>query len=203
MRTWKSKHAWLPSSITKCLIGHHLRWVSCTTPEHIWALTGCSEDEYWSDPFYWGLQAEHVLGSDGVITIFVPIARGAYRCVDGQVLEAAYTGRIGVGWIAAMPDPEEVAATFDEEAAYTKFVAELKAEQAQCGDLLSCVRRDWRLIPKALWYHEYGYETALTTLALYPDGSRKLIQLAGGYTTANMRFCGPVLLRQASTRGRF
>lgn len=148
-------------------------------PESIWALTGCSEDEYWSDPFYWGLQAEHVLGSDGVITIFVPIARGAYRCVDGQVLEAraAYTVESVLAEIAAMPDPQEVEATFDEAAEYAKFVATFQAEQGQCGDLLWCPA-DWKLIPKALWYHEYGYETALTTLALYPDEYRKLIQLS-------------------------
>ncbi len=62
-------------------------------PEHIRALTGCSEDEYWSDPFDWGLFAERALGSDGVIGVFEPIARGTFRCVDGHVLEtrAAYT----------------------------------------------------------------------------------------------------------------
>ena len=51
-------------------------------PEHIQALTNCSEDEYWSDPFHWGLEAERVLGSDGVVTIHEPIARGEYRIVD-------------------------------------------------------------------------------------------------------------------------
>lgn len=48
-------------------------------PAHIQALAGCSEDEYWTDPFVWGLAAERALGSDGVITVFVPVARGAYR----------------------------------------------------------------------------------------------------------------------------
>ena len=62
-------------------------------PEHIWALTDCSEDEYWANPFHWGLEAERVLGSDGVISIHEPISRGEYRIVDSQVLEerAAYT----------------------------------------------------------------------------------------------------------------
>ena len=51
-------------------------------PEHIQALTGCSEDDYWADPFHWGLEAERVLGSDGVINIHEPISRGEYRIVD-------------------------------------------------------------------------------------------------------------------------
>jgi uroporphyrinogen decarboxylase len=29
-----------------------------------------------------------------------------------------------------------------------------------------------------LWYHEFGYESALTTLALFPDRYRKLIQVS-------------------------
>ena len=33
-------------------------------PEYVQSLTGCSEDQYWSDPFYWGLEAKRVLGSD-------------------------------------------------------------------------------------------------------------------------------------------
>lgn len=34
-------------------------------PNHIQTLTGCSEDEYWGDPFSWGIKVEQVLGSDG------------------------------------------------------------------------------------------------------------------------------------------
>jgi hypothetical protein len=76
-----------------------------------------------------------------------------------------------------MPDPEEVEACFDEESAYRALVDELQAMQARCGDILWCPA-DWSLIPKALWYHEYGHETALTTLALHPERYRKLIRLS-------------------------
>jgi uroporphyrinogen decarboxylase-like protein len=148
-------------------------------PEHIQVLTGCSDDDYWSDPFHWGLEAERVLGSDGVIGIFTPIARGGYRCVDGQVLErrAAYTVEGVLDEIEAMPDPEQIEAEFDLESAYADLAAELRARQAQCGDMLWCPA-DWSMIPKALWYHEYGHETALTTLALYPDRYKKLIRVS-------------------------
>ena len=148
-------------------------------PEHIQALTGCSEDAYWADPFYWGLEAERALGSDGVVTVFVPIARGAYRCVDGQVLErrAAHTVESLLAEIEAMPDPEQVEAGFDFEAEYAAFAAGLQARQAQCGDIVWCPA-DWSMIPKALWYHEYGYETAFTTLALHPERYRKLIRVS-------------------------
>ena len=58
-------------------------------PDHIQSLTGCTEDEYWDDPFPWGLKAEQVLGSDGVIVVFEPIIRGEYRIVDEETLETS------------------------------------------------------------------------------------------------------------------
>lgn len=148
-------------------------------PEHIQTLTGCSEDGYWSDPFHWGLEAEHVLGTDGVVTIHEPIARGEYRIVDGRVLEerAAYTVEALLAEIEALPTPDEIEAGFDPEAAYAEYVAEFQSRQAQCGDVVWCPA-DWSIIPKALWYHEYGYETSLAALALYPDRYRKLIQVS-------------------------
>lgn len=148
-------------------------------PEHIQALTGCSDDAYWADPFHWGLEAERVLGSDGVVTIFAPIARGGYRCVDGRVLErrAAYTVDSVMAEIDALPDPDQVAESFDLQAAYAEFVAEFQANQRLCGDILWCPA-DWSMIPKALWYAEYGYESALTALALYPARFSKLIRVS-------------------------
>lgn len=138
-------------------------------PEHIQAITGCSHQEYWADPEGWGLEAERRLGSDGVITIFVPIHEGEYRCVDEQVLahRSAYTMESALAEIDGLPEPEAMAAAFDEEAAYAAFIAEHQARQRACGDLL-WTPADWQLIPKALWYHEYGYETALMALALEP-----------------------------------
>jgi hypothetical protein len=148
-------------------------------PSHIQTLTGCTEDEYWSDPFAWGVRAEHVLGSDGVITIFVPVKRGAYRCVDHNVLaeRARYTVEDVLAEIAALPEAEALEAGFDFEVAYAQFAAELQQKQAQCGDMLWCPA-DWGMIPQSLWYAKYGYETTFLTLARYPDQYRKLIRFS-------------------------
>jgi hypothetical protein len=80
------------------------------SPEHICALTGCKQDEYWSNTFHWGLKAERLLGSDGVIDIFEPISRGSYRVVDHQVLQqrAAYTIESVLEEIKALPDPSDL-----------------------------------------------------------------------------------------------
>lgn len=147
-------------------------------PEHIQALTGCSPEEYWDDPWSWGVKAEHALGSDGVVTIFTPVSRGAYRCVDGRVLEerAAYTEERMLAEIEAMPEPEQVKADFDEEAEYAAFVAEFKRAQAQLGDIV-WAPADWDLNPHALEYSRYGYENALTLTATYRDHWLKLMRV--------------------------
>jgi len=148
-------------------------------PAYVQKLTGCSEDEYWSDPFDWGLEAERVLGSDGIIGVFTPITRGTFKCVDGQVIEkrASYSVESVLAEIDAMPEPEDLEAAFDEDLAYADFKKEFESRQSQCREILWCPA-DWKLIPKALWYHEFGYESALMTLALHPDRYRKLIRVS-------------------------
>jgi hypothetical protein len=148
-------------------------------PEHIQSLTGCSQTNYWADPIYWGLQAEQELGSDGVITVFVPISEDEYRCVDQQVLDRRnqYDVDSVLADIEARPDVEEIRSNFDEVEAYAAFIAEFQADQERCGDMLWCPA-DWSLIPKALWYHEFGYEAALMTLALHPERYLKLLRIS-------------------------
>lgn len=146
-------------------------------PNHIISITGCTPDEYWEDTFYWGVQAEKALGSDGLIGVVQPVERGGYRIVDGRVVEerAAQTVEDVLEYSANLPDPASLADDFDEDSAYQKFITEHLAKQAQCGDLL-WFQGDWEVIPTALWYHEFGYESALIALAQHPDEYRKLIQ---------------------------
>jgi hypothetical protein len=155
-------------------------------PEHIQSLTGCSDEEYWSDPFHWGLEAERVLGSDGAVAVVEPVARGDFRIIDGRVVEerSAHTVDSVLAAIAALPEAEQIEDEFDEEQQYAALIAEYRARQTQCGDMVWCPA-DWELIPKALWYHEFGYESALTTLALYPAQYRKLIRVSA--TRARLR----------------
>ncbi len=145
-------------------------------PTHIQSLTGCSENEYWEQPEYWSIQAEKKLDSDGMIDIFVPVSRGEYRCVDQQVLDerAAYDVGRALDEIESMPSADELRDSFDEDALYAEFMAEHQEIQERTGDIVWCPA-DWFMIPKALWYHEFGYETALMTLALYPEKYRKLL----------------------------
>jgi hypothetical protein len=150
-------------------------------PNYVIALTGCSEEEYWDDPYSWGVKAEHKLGSDGVIDIFAPVARGEYRIVDGQIMEERDSMLLEVVLeeIDSLPTSAEQLDLFNEDAAYTNFVAEHQAKQAKLGDLLYCPA-DWYLIPKAIPGWEYGYENAMLIIGKYPDHARKFIDFGVG-----------------------
>lgn len=148
-------------------------------PEHIQALTSLSADEYWNDPFAAGLAAEQRLDSDGIVGVVEPLRRGDFRIVDGQVLErrAAYSVEKLLEEIDRLPEPETQRADFDADAAFREFADVFHSVQERCGEVV-WMPSDWKLIPKALWYHEYGYETAMVTLARHPDHYRKLIRFS-------------------------
>src|ERR1035437_1954552 len=55
-------------------------WIAC--PDHIMEITGADHDEYWKDPIGVGIQAYRLLGTDGLLGVFVPTSRDSYRCVD-------------------------------------------------------------------------------------------------------------------------
>ena len=150
-------------------------------PDHIQSLTGCSDDDYWADPFHWGVEAERRLGSDGVIGIFEPISRGEYRIVDGQAMEERDHMPLEdvLADIESLPSREAQEASFDEEHSYSEFIAELRDKQARCGDIVWCPS-DWYLIPKAIPGWEYGYENAMLIIALYPELARKFIDFGVG-----------------------
>lgn len=59
-------------------------------------------------------------------------------------------------YIAALPEPAAIEAQFDAEAAYQRFVDEYRTHQRRCGDILWCPA-DWDIIPRGLWYQEFGY----------------------------------------------
>ena len=151
-------------------------------PNHVQTLTGCTEDEYYDDPFSWGVKAEKILGSDGVVGIFEPISRGEYRVVDGQAMKERDNMPLetALAEIQALSTSQEQLEAFDEDVAYAEFIAELQDKQARLGDILWCPS-DWWLTPRAISGWEYGYENAMLIIALYPEVARKFIDYGVGF----------------------
>lgn len=148
-------------------------------PDAVQLIAGCSDDEYWEDTYHWGLEAEKVLGSDGLVGVFEPVKRDEYRCVDERVMQdrASYTVDRVLAEIKELPEPAEVRDAFDASIAYDEFVEDVSRHSQACGDIVWCPA-DWKVIPHGLWYHEFGYEAAMLTLAMHPDEYRKLIRVS-------------------------
>lgn len=166
-------------------------------PNHIIALSGCAEEEYWADPRRYEIAAEHVLGSDGMVDVFKPVSRGEYRIVDHATVDkrAAYTVDSMLEEVRLQPDVDEIRAAFDEERDYAAFAAELRRNQAACGEI-TWVPAFWDILPIALWYSTYGYETALTALAGNLKEYRKLLR-----TSAEKARLKNILLARAIRAG--
>ena len=156
-------------------------WIA--SPTTIQTLTGLRRDEYWQDPEGATIQAEKILGSDGVLAVIVPNDREDFRVMDVHTLEerARYSSlEMVLEEIAALPEPEEVRESFDEEAAYAQYKAEFNRWQERCGDMVWCPA-DWNVFPLALRYHRYGYENALTLPVLYPAAHSRMMRVEAEY----------------------
>ena len=112
-------------------------WIAC--PEHLCALANASLREYWQDPTEISIQAYETLGSDGLISVFVPRDETDYRCVDASSYAHAVTDlsiEECLERIDQMPAAEKVEAEFDFAGQYESFRADLVSMQSRCGDMM-------------------------------------------------------------------
>ena len=149
-------------------------WIA--DPAKVAALTDTSVDDYWDHPVELGVRAYQRLGLDGILDVNVPSERGGYTLVTKHDMEerAEYTPERVAELADALPEPDEVIATFDEQAAYDSLCNDMARMQALCGDALYWCPARWEVIPNFEWYREYGYETYLLAICMYPDQVRRL-----------------------------
>ena len=154
-------------------------WIAC--PQHIMALAGATDTEYWEDPTSVSLRAYDALGVDGLVSLYVPPRREDFRCVDANSYVHADRGASledAVAEIDAMPSPEETEAQFDFEAAYADFRKPLIEMQERCGDMLWAPAQ-WGAGAQASWYGPFGYENYFAVIGLYPHLGQKLMEVGG------------------------
>ena len=154
-------------------------WIA--NPEAIFRIAEASEDDYYDDIEGVSIRAYQKLGCDGLVGIFKPIARGAYRNVNHDSYVKANFGEsleVSVEWVEAMDPPETVEEEFDFEARYAEYKAELIRVQARCGKMV-WMPANWTAGAKATWFDQFGYENFLMMTALYPDHVRKLWEIGG------------------------
>ena len=154
-------------------------WIA--NPAHICTLTGVSEEEYWERPQEISLEAYDRLGSDGLTGLFVPRRSDGYRCVDADSFVQEHSRMSleeAVEQIDEMPSPEKIEDDFPFEQEYAKLRDELIQGQQNAGDVL-WMPAQWGTGARAGWYGTFGYENYFTIVGLYPDRTRKLIEIGG------------------------
>jgi len=162
-------------------------WIAC--PQHIMAITGVTEEEYWLDPTGVSILAYEKLGTDGLISIFVPRNRDDFRCVDSNSYARSDRGislEDTVASIDALPSPETIEAQFDFDAEYERFRQSLIQNQTRCGDTV-WMPAQWGAGAKVSWYGSYGYENFFYAVGMYPKQAQKLMEVGGAYGRCQSR----------------
>ena len=154
-------------------------WIAC--PDHICELADVSIEEYWADPVKVSIQAYEVLGTDGLIGVFVPRGPEDFRCIDADSYVHAQSDLSlddALARIDEMPSAEAIEAEFDFEGAYASFKEDLMEHQSLCGDMV-WMPAQWSAGARVTWYGEFGYESFFCVVGGYPDRARKLMEIGG------------------------
>jgi hypothetical protein len=173
-------------------------WIAC--PEHICAITGVDLDEYWRSPMARSIEAYRRLGSDGLVDVFVPKARGDFRCVDAvdylhAVPDLAFEEVLTR--VDAMPSAGEIEAQFDFDAAYAEYRQGLLERQALCGEVV-WMPANWDAGGRITWFSEIGYENFFMLVGLHEERARKLMEVGGA-----RGYCQGRLVARAVEEGLF
>jgi len=156
-------------------------WIAC--PENIMKITGVDAEAYWADPEGVSFEAYKRLGTDGLVSCFVPRGREDFRCVDHESYSRADRGRSveeALAEIDAMPGREQIEREFDFEAAYAEFKRGLLDAQARCGGMV-WMPAQWGAGAAASWYGHFGYENFFVIVAAHIGHARKLMEIGGAH----------------------
>lgn len=156
-------------------------WIAC--PDHIAAIMGVTMEEYWARPEWVSIEAYRKLGMDGLADICIPKNREDFRIVDASSYSKAsseHSLEETIAIIDAMPEAEEIEASFDFEGEYGAFRDHQLKYQDKLGDMLFHPAQ-WSAGAKLNWYSDFGYENYFMVIGLYPDHAQKLMEVGGAY----------------------
>ena len=141
-------------------------------------IAGCTEEAYWQDPARCAIEAHRALDVDGMIMVMVPERPGEYRDAElysREKLEGVkqrYESPEDVlAFSRALPSPEEALRRFDAEAWREEFKAHVLTMQARMDDVVYLPTL-WEVVhPRFEWYWDFGYESYLMFMQLYPEAA--------------------------------
>jgi hypothetical protein len=131
---------------------------------------------FWDDPRSVAFEAYRKLGVDIVLQgLYLPASRKEWRTHTYEVLDGAGKFRSAeevVAYVESLPDPEALERDFDFEGQLQSIRSEYLKLQEDLGDDILC-------LPSCstatfIWYTEFGFESYLTAMALYPEAMQRL-----------------------------
>ena len=146
-------------------------------------IAGCTEEAYWQDPATCAIEAHRALDIDGMIMVMVPERPGEYRDAElysREKLEGVkqrYESPEDVlAFARALPSSDEALRRFDAEAWREEFKAHVLTMQAKMGDVVYLPTL-WEVVhPKFEWYWDFGYESYLMFMQLYPEAAGQFFE---------------------------
>ena len=136
--------------------------------------------DFWDDPRGVAIETYRGLEVDIVVeTFYLPASKQEWRTHTTESLDAAGRFRSpedGVAYIASLPDPTTLERAFS-------FEGRAEAVATACGRFQEELGDDVFLLPRLVttrfsWYMQFGYESFLTAVALYPGRIARLFAYA-------------------------
>jgi len=144
---------------------------------------------YWDDPPAVAFEAYRKLEVDLVLEgVYLPASPEEWRKHTTETLDGADKFRSAedvVSYVESLPDPDTLEHEFDLEAGAKTIHESYVKRQGQLGGDIFCLPSCGAT--KFTWYSEFGYQSYLTAIALYPETMRKLFEHSGeGARLGNM-----------------
>ena len=133
---------------------------------------------FWDDPLSIAIEAYHKLEVDIVLQgIYLPAGPEEWRKHTSEVLDGASKFKSAedvVAYVESLPDPDTLKSVFDFDGQLQSIQSEYVKFQEDLGSNILC-------LPSCdsttfTWYMEFGYESYLVAIALYPEIMKKLFR---------------------------
>ncbi len=126
---------------------------------------------FWDDPRSVAIEAYRKLEVDIVLQgIYLPAGPQEWRTHTTEVLDGANkfkSAKEVVAYVESLPEPDELEREFDFEGQLQSIQSDYLKFQEELGNNILCLPSC--STARFIWYMEFGYESYLTAIALYPD----------------------------------
>jgi hypothetical protein len=139
---------------------------------------------FWDDPRAIAIEAYRKLEVDIVLqNMYLPADPKEWRTHTTEVLDGAakfHSAGDVVAYVESLPDPEELERAFDFEGQLRSLSTEYRERQEELGDDILCL--PFFPSTRFVWYIDFGYQSYLTAIALYPEIMQRLFRYSAEET---------------------